>query len=185
MHSSTCRPIAALKRTSSAAGWSSAAIARRRLEHKERVAWPELIPGLRHLRPMDALRMYLGIALVVKGVYFIMNMAELESALGSQLGQSQTLISWGVVFAHVVAGASLALGFATRVSAAVNAMVLFGAMIVSVVGADQSGLLMNNVDFQFTAFVFFCLALLVWRGAGPWSLDHLVNQDMRKAPVSI
>jgi NNP family nitrate/nitrite transporter-like MFS transporter len=163
----------------------AAAIARRRLEHKERPAWPDLIPGLKNLRPMDALRMYLGIALVVKGVYFIMNMAELESALGGQLGQSQTLISWGVVFAHVVAGASLALGFATRVSAAANAVVLFGAMIFSLVSADQSGLLMKNVDFQFTTFVFFCLILLVWRGAGPWSLDHLVNQDIQKDPVSV
>ena len=41
----------------------------------------DLIPGIRHLRPMDALRIYLGIALVIKGVYFIMNMAELEAAV--------------------------------------------------------------------------------------------------------
>ena len=42
------------------------------------------IPGIRHLRPMDALRIYLGIALMIKGVYFIMNMAELESHAGER-----------------------------------------------------------------------------------------------------
>ena len=109
---------------------------------------------------MDALRIYLGIALVVKGVYFIMNMAELESKLGTDLGEVQNLIAWAVVFAHVVGGASLALGFVTRVSAAAE--------------CDDSGRcggncpaecrrcrcpVLANVDFQFTSFVFFCLLL--------------------------
>ena len=42
------------------------------------------------------------------------------------------------------------------------------------------GLLGSNLDFQFTFFVFFCLILLVWRGAGPLSLDHLVNSEAEK-----
>ncbi|MCA9078267.1 MAG: MFS transporter [Planctomycetaceae bacterium] len=156
------------------------AMARRRAEHKERPAIPELIPGLAYLRPMDALRIYLGIALVVKGVYFIMNMAELESSLGGDLGEGQNVVAWAVVFAHVVGGASLALGFATRAAAAINALILLGATIVALIGAGESGLLAGNVDFQFTFFVFFCLVLLVWRGAGPLSLDHLVNSEAEK-----
>ena len=150
---------------------------KRRAERKVRRPLPELIPGLRHLRPMDALRMYLGIALVIKGIYFIMNMAELEGRLGADLGQGQTLIAWGVVFAHVVGGASLALGFITRVAAGANAAVLFGAAIIALMGTAGTSGLLGNVDFQFTSFVFFALALLVWRGAGPLSLDHLVNAD--------
>ncbi len=160
------------------------AMARRRAEHKERPAIPGLIPGLAYLRPMDALRIYLGIALVVKGVYFIMNMAELESSLGGDLGESQNLIAWAVVFAHVVGGASLAIGFATRAAAAVNALILFGAAIVALLGAGDGGLLVANVDFQFTFFVFFCLVLLVWRGAGPLSLDHLVNSEAEEELAS-
>ena len=161
-----------------------AAMVRRRLEYKQRPARPGFVPGLAALRPMDALRIYLGIALVVKGIYFIMNMAELESKLGSDLGEVQNLIAWAVVFAHVVGGASLALGFVTRVSAGLNALILAGAVVISMLGADGAGVLLANVDFQFTFFVFFVLVLLVWRGAGPFSLDHLVYSEAEKEPAA-
>ncbi len=159
------------------------AMAKRREEIKHRVPIHDLIPGIRHLRPMDALRIYLGIALVIKGVYFIMNMADLEATLGEGLGQGQNMIAWSVVFAHVIGGACLALGFVTRVSAAANALILFGAMIVALLGtAGDESLFGANVHFQFTSFVFFSLALLVWRGAGPMSLDHLVRLDAQTEP---
>ncbi len=159
------------------------AMAQRRAERKDRVPLPDLIPGLRHLRPMDALRIYLGVALTIKGVYFIANMNELEATLGEGLGLAQTMIAWSVVFAHVIAGASLLLGFATRVAAAANALILFGAMIVSATTAPSPGsLLSTNVDFQFTALVFFALVLFVWRGAGPLSFDHLLRIDAEKEP---
>ncbi len=159
------------------------AMAKRRSERKERVPIHDLIPGLRHLRPMDALRIYLGVALVIKGIYFITNMNELEATLGEGLGLGQQMIAWSVVFAHVIGGACLMLGFVTRVSAAANALILFGAVIVSFAGSVGGGsLLGTNVDFQFTAFVFFTLALFVWRGSGPLSLDHLIRIDAEKEP---
>ena len=151
--------------------------AKRRAERRPRRPLPQLVPGLQQLRPMDVLRMYLGVALVIKGIYFIMNMAELESQLGDRFGQGLTLIAWGVVFAHVVGGASLAIGFITRVAAAINAIVLFGAAVTALAGAQAAGGLLENTDFQFTAFVFVALALLVWRGAGPLSLDFLFQGD--------
>ena len=153
---------------------------KRREESKERRPIPAFVPGFQALRPMDALRMYLGIALVVKGIYFIMNMAELEGQLGTEIGHLQTVIAWGVVFAHVVGGASLALGFVTRVAAGANAAVLFGAAVLSLVGSGSATGLLDNVDFQFTSFVFFALALLVWRGAGPLSLDYLFQESDRR-----
>ena len=66
---------------------------------------------------------------------------------------------------------------------AANALILFGAMIVALMGtAGDESLLGANVHFQFTSFVFFSLALLVWRGAGPLSLDHLVRLDAQTEP---
>ena len=97
--------------------------------------------------------------------------------MGSEFGNGLALIAWAVVFAHVVGGASLAIGFVTRVAAGVNAIVLFGAMIIAYMGAAGQGLLGANVDFQFTTFVFFSLVLLVWHGAGPLSLDRLFNGE--------
>lgn len=146
-----------------------------------RAPWHELIPGIKHVRPMDALRIYLGIALVIKGIYFITNMSTLEASMGGGLGQGQTLIAWSVVFAHVVGGACLALGFVTRVTAGVNALVLIGAIFVSF--SETAGSLVgSNVSSQFTLFVFFTLTLLVWRGSGPFSLDHLLRLEDKSGP---
>ena len=41
---------------------------------------PSLGPAFKHVRPMDALRIYLGIALMIKGFYFITNLNVLEHA---------------------------------------------------------------------------------------------------------
>ena len=163
-----------------------AAMARRREERKDRKSVHDLLPGLKHLRPMDVLRMYLGVALVIKGVYFIMNMAELEQTLGSnEFGQGQTLIAWSVVFAHVIGGSALALGLATRVAAAANAIIVGGAVVVSALVVTEGTLLGSNVDFQFTLFTFITLALFVWRGSGPLSIDHLLRIDSEQEPEII
>jgi uncharacterized membrane protein YphA (DoxX/SURF4 family) len=112
-----------------------------------------------------------------------MNMAALESTLGDGLGQGQTMIAWSVVFAHIIGGACLVLGFATRVASAANALILFGAVVISLTQATTGGsVLGTNIDFQFTTFVFFTLVLFVWRGAGPLSLDHLVRLDAESEP---
>ncbi len=155
------------------------AIATRSATHSPRTPWIELIPGIKHIRPMDALRVYLGIALVAKGIYFITNMSVLERTLESSLGAGQTLIAWSVVFAHVIGGASLAMGFVTRVAAGANAVVLIGAIVVSF-SESIGGLFSTNETSQFTMFVFFSLVLLVWRGSGPFSLDHLLRADSER-----
>jgi nitrate/nitrite transporter NarK/uncharacterized membrane protein YphA (DoxX/SURF4 family) len=158
------------------------AMARRREALSERVPLRDLIPGLKHVRPMDALRIYLGIALVIKGIYYVTNMSELEATLGGGLGQEQTLIAWSVVFAHVIGGACLSLGFVSRVAAGINALVLMGAVFVHLAGTAETSALGSNLSFQFTLFVFFVLLLLVWRGSGPLSLDHLLRIDREEEP---
>ncbi|MGI9457242.1 MAG: DoxX family protein, partial [Aeoliella sp.] len=167
----------------SAADEFNLAMAKRREEQKDRVPIHELIPGIRHLRPMDALRIYLGIALFIKGIYFIMDMDALEATLSDGLGEAQTMIAWSVVFAHIIGGACLLLGFVTRVAAAANAIIMLGAVVVAVTGtAVGESLLGTNVNFQFTTFVFFTLVLFIWRGSGPLSLDHLIRLDAEKEP---
>ena len=167
------------------------AMVKRHKEQKYRVPLHELIPGIRHLRPMDALRIYLGIALVIKGIYYITDMATLEAQvnLGEELisveeiGLGQMMIAWSVVFAHVIGGACLFLGFVTRISAAANVVILFGAIVAAISGAVGEGsLLGGNADFQFASFVFFTLILFVWRGSGPLSVDHLLRIDAEKEP---
>jgi len=138
---------------------------------------PSLAPAMAHIRPMDALRIYLGVALVIKGIYFITNMGSVEQALSGPLPEWQTFVAWCVVFTHVVGGASLALGFVTRVSAGLNALVMLGAVGVHTFGTGVGGLFSTNVDFQLAFMVFFTLVLITWRGAGPMSLDRLLGEE--------
>ncbi len=166
------------------------AMARRREAMAAKPTRKPLIPGLKHVRPIDLLRVYLGIALFIKGMAFITDMNTLESSLpqGEEMETWTTFMSWGVVFAHVVGGLALALGFVTRIAAGLNALVMLGAVGVHVFGAGaEGGLLTTNLGFQFTFFVFFTLCMIVWRGSGPFSLDRLLRlesgKDLDKAQV--
>ena len=141
------------------------------------VPFPGLAAALKHVRPMDLLRVYVGVALIIKGIYFITDMSSLESRLADPLPEWQTFMSWIVVFAHVVGGAMLALGFITRIAAGVNALVALGAVGVHIFGTGEGGLFSTNTDFQLAFFVFFSLLLLVWRGSGPLSLDRVLGTE--------
>ena len=138
---------------------------------------PNLAPALRHVRPMDALRIYLGVALMIKGIYFITNMSDVEAQLSGPLPEWQTFVAWCVVGGHVIGGASLALGFITRLCAGINAIIMLGAVGVHTFGTQAGGLFSTNVDFQLAFFVFFTLVLITWRGAGPMSLDHVLSGE--------
>ncbi len=122
---------------------------------------------------MAFLRVYLGVGLMIKGIYYITNMAELESQLGDGFGQTQNLIAWFVVAAHGVGGAALALGFVTRWVAALNAVVLAGAAVIHLTGGGET-ILVENMDFQFVMLVLVTLIAFVWQGAGRFSLDRLM-----------
>ncbi len=49
------------------------------IERPPAIAWPALPELVRSLRPIAVLRIYLGVALAIKGIYFIMNMGRLRT----------------------------------------------------------------------------------------------------------
>jgi uncharacterized membrane protein YphA (DoxX/SURF4 family) len=104
-------------------------------------------------------------------------MGQLEAQMGDGFGQARNLLAWFVVFAHAVGGASLALGFATRWAAAINALVLAGACVIHVVWADADTLLVENLDFQFAMLVLVTLIVFFWQGAGRFSVDALLRSS--------
>ncbi|MCP4573592.1 MAG: MFS transporter [bacterium] len=132
-------------------------------------AFPRTVKGA---APMDLLRVFLGVALAIKGIYFIMDMSAVEAKLGAGFGDFQTVVAWFVVLANAVGGVSLALGFATRIAAAFNIVVLAGAVIFV---HSSAGLFGAGQDLQFAIFVLFALVLLFWRGSGDFSMDRLVR----------
>jgi len=157
--------------------------ARDRAERLRRAPRPAPAPA--RLSPLTVLRVYLGLALAIKGVYFILNMDRLEAQLGNGFGQTQNLIAWFVVFAHAVGGAALALGCATRIAAGLNVIVLAGAVVVNLSGPTGMALLGENLDFQFAMLVLVTLVVFFWRGGGRFSLDSLnAAEDARPAAAA-
>lgn len=132
------------------------------------LALPEF---LSHIRPLDVLRVFLGGALAIKGIYFITNMGEIEGLAGS-LGLFQNLAAWFVIFAHIVGGIALMIGFGTRIASAVNALVMVGAVFFVHAG---SGLFKDGQDLQFSLLILICLLVITWSGSSKFSLDHVLN----------
>ena len=120
---------------------------------------------------MDLLRVYLGAALAIKGIYFILNMKEVE-AMTPIVGAMDNILAWYVVGVHIVGGACLAIGLATRTAAFFNLTVLFGAVLFV---HSSEGLFSSNQGLQFSLFVLFTLALFLWKGPGRHSMDHYLK----------
>ena len=133
-------------------------------------AFPELI---RTLQPVDLLRIYLGVALALKGIYFVMNMQEIESIAGS-IGHFENVVAWYVVFVHIVGGFALCLGLGTRIASALNISVLLGAVIFV---HSAEGLFSATQGMELSLLVLFALFLVVWKGAGKMSLDYFLKND--------
>lgn len=139
----------------------------------EKIKGPSLVPVLiREINPMDILRIFLGGALAIKGIYFIMNFQALEG-LAVNLGHFQAVVGWYVILAHVVGGFSLVLGFATRTYSLINIPVLIGAIFF--VHGKQG--LFSGSELQFSMLVLVCLGVLAWAGSGKFSLDHVLNPN--------
>ena len=142
-------------------------------------------PAFGTIRPMDLLRIYLGIALAIKGIYFILNFGELEAKVGS-ITDGMIVVAWFVVLVHAVGGAALAMGFVTRVAAGLNIVVLLGANWFLLTSKGM-GSLASNDSLQFALFVLFALVLLFWRGSGRLSMDYLLrygNLDQQDAATT-
>ncbi len=156
-----------------------AALADRRATAEERKPWIALppLPELAKLvRPVDLLRIYIGTALAIKGVYFIINMQAFEQLAGN-LGHMTTVAAWYVVAAHIVGGSCLALGFGARLAALANVPVLLGAVFF--VHASEN-LFAAAQGLQLSLLVLFILGLFVWRGSDRFSFDYLLRDKPSK-----
>ena len=151
---------------------AAAESSRKTTDRPRRRLVPAIPATLGGAAPMDLLRIFLGIALAIKGIYFILNMQLIETQLGDGFGNLRNVTAWFVVLANAVGGVSLALGFATRVVSFLNIIVMTGA-IVFVHSFD--GMFGANSDLQFAIFVLFALVLLLWRGSGEFSMDRLLR----------
>ncbi len=134
------------------------------------------IEARRHLC-FELMRIYLGIALFTKGIFFVMErevLADILQRSGVTLGQMYLLHY--IPMAHLAGGALLAVGLLTRVSALFQIPVLAGAVFLVHL---REGLFTHGQSLELTALVLFLLALIVFHGGGALSVDHYILRQWR------
>lgn len=121
---------------------------------------------------LDVLRIYLGLGLMVRGVIFFVGGGEVMlkqiAGDGADTWFTSALVAHYVLLAHTAGGAMLVAGLLTRIAAAVNIPVLFGAVLIH----SPDGLFALGQSLEFAAFVLFTLVVVVAAGPGKLSVDY-------------
>jgi uncharacterized membrane protein YphA (DoxX/SURF4 family) len=123
----------------------------------------------------DLMRIYLGIGLFIRGLFFVSDQGYLAELLGrsGQMPFVQTFMLHYIPVAHLGGGLLLALGLLTRVSALFQLPILFGAVFVI---HRKEGLFAHGQNVEFTALVLFLLLLLAVYGSGRLSVDRRLSR---------
>ena len=119
----------------------------------------------------ELIRIYLGIALAVRGLLLIWHSSRLLDIMGRPGHDwfSSAALAHYIVGAHLIGGCLLALGFLTRLAALIQIPVLLGAVFLV---HWKEGLLATSQSLELSALVLFLLVLFCFFGAGPHSVDH-------------
>lgn len=122
---------------------------------------------------LDMIRIYLGIGLVIKALYFMNHREDLLQMMdgGGSLWFAPAMLFHYLILAHLCGGICLALGLFTRTAAVIQLPILFSALfyvhmphMVASMEARQSA--------EFAGLVLFLLILISIYGAGRWSMDY-------------
>ncbi|HZS09307.1 MAG TPA: DoxX family protein [Blastocatellia bacterium] len=141
----------------------------------------------RHGRPsyaFDLIRIFLGITLFLKGISFLSHTDYLVGLIGGT-GSSwvmPALIAHYVILAHLAGGIGMILGLVTRISVICQIPILLGAIFyVHLPRVMPRTMYMGEVqNLEYAVLVLFLMILVALRGAGNWSLDHLVFDEKKK-----
>ena len=140
-------------------------------------SWAQRLPGV--LRPgpalgYDLMRAYLGIGLFVRGVLFV---SEPELLLGYMQDVHSWFLPYALVHfvavAHLCGGLMLAAGLLTRLAAAIQMPILFGAVFLV---HSSGGLLNPGQSLEFSALVLALLVVYFIFGSGELSIDRLLRE---------
>jgi uncharacterized membrane protein YphA (DoxX/SURF4 family) len=127
---------------------------------------------------MDLVRIYLGVALFFKGVYFMANrdaLMKLMEDSGNWLFAPATLAHY-ILPAHLLGGILLAVGLLTRWAALAQIPILVGAVFyvhlpkLTLMSAEP------RQNLELSALVLFLTCLVFLHGSGRFSVDHLLDK---------
>ncbi len=114
----------------------------------------------------DLVRMFVGAALLVRGLLFALNPESLAELAPDKIVD---WVSYYIMTAHLVGGLLLMIGLFTRVAALIQIPVLVGAVLVVHV---REGLATPNQSLELSALVLFLLIVFFIFGPGRKSLDY-------------
>jgi len=138
----------------------------------------------RSLRPgpalgYDLVRAYLGVGLFVRGVLFV---SQPELMLGYLRDIHGWFLPYAVVhfvaIAHLCGGLMLAVGLLTRVAAAIQVPILFGAVFLV---HSSTGLLNPGQSLEFSGLVLALLVVYLTFGSGELAVDTLLHRSHERA----
>ena len=129
---------------------------------------------------IDLVRIYLGCGLVVKAVFLMNHQDYLRQMISDSdvawLGGA--IIAQYVILAHLVGGAMLALGIATRVAAFAQLPILLGAIFSLYL--PRFATVEPRQYLEYAGLVAFLLMLFGIFGAGRFSLDYVMSRKTRE-----
>jgi uncharacterized membrane protein YphA (DoxX/SURF4 family) len=127
----------------------------------------------------DLLRVYLGFALVVKGIVYMTHRTSFAEQMSTaQVPFASTGLAELVALTHIAGGLMLAFGLLTRVGAAIQIPNLLGAVLFVHL---KDGLFTPGQTLEFALLVLFALVLYAISGAGRLSIDYAFSAQRERA----
>ncbi|PKL30773.1 MAG: hypothetical protein CVV45_15990 [Spirochaetae bacterium HGW-Spirochaetae-10] len=134
---------------------------------------------------IEFLRMFLGVVLIMKGVYFLQDMSTFLTASPHNF-ESTTGTGWAygtlahvIIFANILGGAAVMIGFLTRIAIPVQLPAL---LVVALSGPMQQIYFKGGSPFEMWLLIVM-LVLLMFYGPGRLSVDYYVFRKRRSEPT--
>ena len=122
---------------------------------------------------MSSLRIILGLGLIYKGVYFIINMKEIFELVSYNFPYLEFVLSHFVVVAHIAGGICIALGLFTRFACLVNIPILLGAIFFV---SAKFGFYSGGQEIGWAISYLIPLLVFSYYGSGTFSADIYLDQ---------
>ena len=136
---------------------------------------------------MDLVRIYLGVALFFKGIYFMMNRDQLIQIMDKAGSWSiaPAAIAHYIVPVHLFGGLLLAVGLLTRFAAAAQIPILVAAVFWVHLPEMSLMSVEPRQNLELAALVLFLTCLVFVHGSGRFSVDHLITKGQRQDTPSV
>lgn len=122
---------------------------------------------------LDYLRIVFGIFLFVVGILFISDTAALQSLIATgRFGWASMAIAHYVAFAHLVGGLMIAIGYQTRIMAALQLPILIGAVFFV---DPNMGMYTGLPGFWMSLVTLILLLVFLVFGSGPFSVHRYMR----------